>query len=289
MKYVVIPNDIKDIDNYKNIDTFIVGLKDYSINYPSTDIDTIKELCKKHRLFVSINKNIFNSEIDDMLSVLKELSKLDIEGVLFYDLGILNLVIDNEIDINLVWHQTHMVTNYNTCNYYYSKGVKYGFVANEITLKEILEIKEKTDMKLMVEVFGYPIASHSRRLLLSNYLKSIDKEKEDRIYELSEKDITLRIKETKDGASILNGKITNGTKPLFDLINSNIDYLVLDMQDIDKELGLKVLDKYNYILNNIDKIDSKEKESIIDEMNDLIGNNTNFFYKETIYKVKRGE
>lgn len=291
MKYIVIPDCIEDLSIYKkhNIDTFIVGLKDYSINYPSLGIEEIKELSKDHNLFVAVNKNIFNSELDDLLSKLKELSELNILGVLYYDLGVLNLVIDNKINLDLVWHQTHMVTNYNTCNYYYDKGVKYAYLANEITLDEIIEIKEKSNIKLLVNVFGYPIASHSRRKLLTNYFKSIGKEKEDRTYTLTERTGKLLIKETEDGASILSAYITNGTKPLFSLIENSIDYLVLDTQGIDKEKCLKVIDKYNYIKNNIDNISELEKESIINEMNDMIGESTNFFYKKTIYKVKRGD
>lgn len=289
MKYVIIPDSINDISIYKNkgIDTFIIGLKDFSINYPSCDIDEIKELSKDNKLFIAVNKNIFNNEIDTVLNYLKELAKLNIEGILYYDLGALNLVLENNIDVKLVWHQTHMVTNYNTCNYYNSKGVKGAFIANEITLDEIIEIKDKTNMEIMVEVFGYPIVSHSRRKLLTNYFKSIGKEKEDKTYSLIDRENSLRIKETKDGASILNGKITNGTSALFRLLDNNIDYLVLDMQEIDKEICLKVVDKYLYILNN--KITDSEKEEIINEMNNLIGDNTNFFYKKTIYKVKRGD
>jgi len=291
MKYIVIPDNIDDLSIYKenNIDTFIVGLSDYSINYPSISIDEIKELSKEYKLFVAVNKNIFNSELDDLLEKLKELAKLDILGILYYDLGVLNLVMENKIDLDLVWHQTHMVTNYNTCNYYYSKGVKYAFVANEITLDEIVEIKNKSDIKLLVNIFGYPIASHSRRKLLSNYFQSIGKNKEDRTYTLEDRMGKLLIKENEDGASILSGYITNGTKPLFTLIENNIDYLVLDMQGIDKDVSLKVIDKYNYIKDNFDGISDSEKDEIISEMNSLIGESTNFFYKKTIYKVKRGD
>ena len=289
MKYIVVPNDINELDTYKkhDIDTFILGLDDYSINYPSVSLEDIKELSKKYNLFIAVNKNIFNSELDDLLIKLKELAKLNILGVLYYDLGILNLVMDNKIDLDLVWHQTHMVTNYNTCNYYYSKGVKYAFVANEITLDEIIEINEKSNIKLFVEVFGYPIASHSRRKLLSNYFHSIGKEMKNRTYTLEERTGKFLIKENKDGASILSSYITNGTKPLFTLIENNIDYAVLDTQGIDLNICLKVVDKYNYILNN--NLSESEKDSIILDMNNLIGESTNFFYKKTIYKVKRGD
>lgn len=291
MKYVIIPNHVKELDFYKNkgATTFIFGLEDYCINYPSINLDEIKKLSNNYQLFIAVNKNIFNSEVNDLKDKLIELSKLPILGVLFYDLGILNIVKENNINLDLIWHQTHMVTNYNTCNYYNSKGVKGAFLANEITLDEIIEIKEKTNMELMVEVFGYPIMSHSRRSLLSNYFKSINKEKENRIYNLTDRENNYLIKETKDGASILYGKLINGTKPLFDLINNKINYLVLDMQEIKTELGGQVLEEYQYILDNISNVTELEKENIINKMNNLIGDSTNFFYKKTIYKVKKGD
>ena len=289
MNYIIIPNSKDDIETYKNkgANTVIFGLKGYSIHYPELSLEEIKSLSKTVDLFISINKNLFNNDLDDIKLILIELSKLPIKGILYYDLGLLNLVLENKIDIDLVWHQTHMVTNYNTCNYYYDKGVKYGFLANEITLEEILEIKKKTNMKLMVEVFGYPIMSHSRRSLLSNYFKSIQKEKENRTYHLKDKENNYLLKETENGASILYGKLINGTKPLFDLIENKIDYGILDMQEVDISTSLKILDTYQYIYNHINHITDTEKEEIIDSMNKLIGDSTNFFYKKTIYKVKK--
>lgn len=284
MKYIIVPNNINELDLYKNkgADTFIFGLDNYAINYPTISIDDIRNISSENNIFIAINKNIFNSEIEDLKEKLIELSKLPILGVLYYDIGVLNLVMDNNVNINLVWNQTHMVANYNTCNYYYSKGVKYGFLANEITLNEMLEIKAKTKMKLMVQVFGYPIMSHSRRNLLTNYFRSINKKKENRAYHLTEKDNSFLIKESDNGTSILLEKLINGTKPLYDLIDNDFEYAVLDMQEVPFELGSKVFEKF---LN----INSYQKENLIKEMNDLIGDNTNFFYKKTIYKVKRGD
>lgn len=291
MRFVVVPNSLSELERYeeKKVNTFILGLEDYCVNYPSVSLERIKELSKKYSLFIAINKNIFNSELDDIKKKLLELANLPIMGVMFYDLGILNIVIDNKINIPLVWHQTHMVTNYNTCNFYYDKGVEYGYLANEITLEEMIEIKNKTKMKLLVECFGYPIMSHSRRSLVTNYFKSIDSNKEDRNYTLSDNENNYIIKENNSGTSILFGKVINGTRPLFDLITNNFSFVVLDMQNIEIDTGLEVLDKFNYIKDNIDTISDKEKENIITYMNNLIGDSTNFFYKKTIYKVKKGD
>ena len=289
MELIVIPNSVDEISFYKECGSklFILGLEDYCINYPSASLDQIKELSNKYQLFISINKNLFNNELADLKEKLIELSHLPIMGILFYDLGVLNIVRENNIPVNLVWHQTHMVTNYNTCNFYYEKGVEYGFLANEITLDEIIEIKKHTNMKLMVNCFGYPIMSHSRRMLLTNYFKSIQKEKEDRVYHLENMDEDYLLKESKNGASILYGKLINGTRPLFDLVENNIDYCVLDMQEVDQKIGVEVLNKYQYIVKNYSTITADEKENIIKDMNNLIGDSTNFFYKKTIYKVKK--
>lgn len=291
MELVVVPNSVEDISFYqeKESNIFILGLENYCINYPSVSLDEIKKLSSKYSLFISVNKNIFNNELADLTEKLVELSHLSIRGVLFYDLGVLNIVRENNIQVDLVWHQTHMVTNYNTCNFYYEKGVSSGFLANEITLDEILEIKKRTKMKLMVECFGYPIMSHSRRMLLTNYFKSIGKKKENKVYHLENMNEDYLLKESSDGASILYGKLINGVKPLFDLVENDIDYVVLDMQEVDKSIGKEVLTTYSNIIRNYASITEKEKDSIINRMNNLIGDSTNFFYKRTIYKVKKGD
>ena len=291
MELVVVPNSVEDISFYqeKESNIFVLGLENYCINYPSVSLDEIKKLSSKYSLFISVNKNIFNNELTDLTEKLVELSHLSIRGVLFYDLGVLNIVRENNISLNLVWHQTHMVTNYNTCNFYYEKGVSSGFLANEITLDEILEIKKRTKMKLMVECFGYPIMSHSRRMLLTNYFKSIGKKKENRVYHLENMNEDYLLKESSDGASILYGKLINGVKPLFDLVENDIDYVDLDMQEVDKSIGKEVLTTYSNIIRNYASITEKEKDSIINRMNNLIGDSTNFFYKRTIYKVKKGD
>ena len=130
--------DILDYLNYTN--SFIIGLKDFSINYQEYTIDEIKKLKSDYpniELFISLNKNIFNDDLEELEKTLIELSKLDINGILFYDLSILSLVKKNNLNLPLVWAQEHMTTNYNTCNYYYDKGCKYVYLSSEITEEEI--------------------------------------------------------------------------------------------------------------------------------------------------------
>ena len=160
MNLVVIPKRVDYLDTYiqMGISTFIFGLDKLSINYPTLTISEIKEIKDKYPnidLFISINKTIYNKDLDYLKNIMNELNNIAIKGILFYDLAILEIYSKNKYHYDLVWHQTHMVTNYNTCNYYYKKNVKYGLVSSEITIEEIKEIQNNTKMKLFVFLIDY--------------------------------------------------------------------------------------------------------------------------------------
>lgn len=284
MKFCVVPNDTKNLDKYKKIgaDAFIFGLKDMCSGYDGISLDEIKEITLENsdsEIFVAINKNFFNDELPVLESTLISLSKLNIKGVLFYDLAVLSIKRRLNLSLDLVWNQTHMVTNYNTCNYYYDKGVKYGMLATEITLDEMNEIKRNTEMTLFSFVMGYPLMSFSRRDLLGNYYKSSN------IHSKNEKEVIVNndkkyiIEKEKSGNGIYYGEILNGITTLKNILS---DYVILNERYIDFETFSKVFTLYReYFETGNDALRQKSVE--------LIGDYTGFFYQKTIYKVKNNE
>lgn len=289
MKLLVSLNS-KEVDDYLDYtNSFIIGLKDYSINYLEFTLEEIKNLIEKHpniELFISINKNIFNDEVAILENILAELSRLSIKGILFYDLAILSLSKRLALEIPLCWHQTHMVTNFNTCNYYFNKGCQYAYLSSEITKDEMQEISEHSKMSLMALFMGHPIVSHSRRSLLSNYFKNYQYLQEKKDYLIKSNDsANYYVKETNNGTSIIYGNIVNGSKYIPSL-KEKITYGVLDEQYIDHELFLRILNLYKK-LN--DENNQEKTEVILAEITNLIGDDTGFFDKKTIYKVKKNE
>lgn len=285
MKLIVSLNK-KELSKFLEFtNSFIIGLKDYCVNYLELDIDEIEKLLIKYpniELFVSINKNIFNKDINDLSLKLKRLSKLNIKGILFYDLSILELVLKLNLKIDLCYHQTHMVTNYNICNYYNEHGVKYAYLSTELTKEEIEEINDKTDMILMTYLIGHIPISHSKRKLVSNFYKHIKKTNNNKINIIKEdfKDTKYYCIENKIGTTILTYDILNGTKAFIDL-KDKIEYGILDSQEIEDDIFLKILKLYKESLDN--KINDKD---LIEKVNLLIGDYSGFFFKKSIYKVK---
>ena len=285
MKLLVSVNKKELADYLKYTNSFLIGLKNYAINYYEATLSDIKEMLNNYpgiELFVSLNKNIFNEDLKDLKEKLQELATLKIAGILFYDLSILSFVKKLHLNIPLVIHQTHMVTNYNICNYYFERGVKYAYLSAEITESEMSLISKKSNILLMATFVGHLIISHSKRKLVSNYFVYIKKEKSKDLNTIEEKNSKQKyyIKETNLGTDILTKDILNGTRA-FCLLKEKIEYAILDNNLIDDTIFLEVLKLYKKYLNK--KI---EEAFFIEKVQELICSYEGFFFQKTIYKVK---
>lgn len=281
MLTVVTSKENIDICKSKGVESFIFGLDGLSSGYDNNikleEIEKIVLNNPRVEIFIAVNKNIFNDELDYLEKCLNKLNDINIKGVLFYDLSVLRLYIKNHYKFDLVWNQTFMVTNYNTCNYYYEKGVKYGFISKEITLDEINEICLNTKMEMFSFVFGYPNMSYSRRTLLSNYYKSMDKKKEKNVLKVTNNNEDYFVKDEDDGCIFYYGKILNYASVLNDI---KAKYLVLNDSLIDKDIFIKIVELYRKIIDTKDLKYVKETEK-------LVGNYVGFLNTKTIYKVKK--
>ena len=265
------------------VDGIILPLENFSVESVTFfSLEEIRRISqeKKCDVFVKLNKNFMNEEIDLLKEVLLKLQELKIAGIFFYDLAVLQLKQELKLEIPLIWNQTHMVNNYKTCNYYFSKGVKYVLLGKEITLDEISEILEKATGEVMIEVVSKPSVAFSKRSLVTNYFKDLGK--------LGPKEILVREKvtnekyqlvETSSGTSFFKDSIMNGTGIIKDLYDWKASFIIMREYGIEsfKEL---IKDTKDYITNSCRDLEYVEKYK-------KLGDDTNFFFKKTIYKVKK--
>ena len=260
----------------------ILPLDKYSVESTCFfNLDEIKDIKSnsKCEVFVKINKNLENNDIEDIKNILIELDNIGVNGIFFYDLAILELKRELGLNIDLVWNQTHMVNNFETCNYYYSKGCKYALLGKEITLEEIKEIIDKSNITCMVEVVSRPSVAFSKRSLVTNYYKDLGKDSKSEIL-IHEKvsDDDYLVVENDLGTTFFLNTITNGTSIIKDLFEANCKYIIFREYGIDNFSEL-VNDTMNYINGNCVDTSYVEKYK-------KLGDSTNFFFKKTIYKVK---
>ncbi|MDE6584715.1 MAG: U32 family peptidase, partial [Anaeroplasmataceae bacterium] len=158
---------------------FIGGLK-FSLRSRASNftIEDIKEGCTfahRHNAKVHVTCNIVMHEIDteEILEYLKELEKAGVDAVIASSVTILKLVIENTTMAAHVSTQTSC-TNQEAIAYYQELGANRVVLARELTLEEIAEIKDKTNMELEVFIHGGMCVSYSGRCMLSNNMTNRD-------------------------------------------------------------------------------------------------------------------
>lgn len=290
MKLLIKPIS-KEIDSYikKGNDSFLFGLKGFSA-FSSCDL-TLKELKNLQlkypniNLFVLLDKNIFEKDLNKLLEALKELAILKLSGLFFYDLAVLNMTLGNQLDLPLIWNQNFLVTNANTCNYYQTFGVKGAVISSELEISEIEEILDLSKIPCYVNIFGYQLMAFSKRKLVSSYYTYLKEDKKSKSKEhlMFEKGKAFPVLEKEAGTSFLTEKVLDGILYLKNLQKSA--YLILNEYGLSKHTFSKVLNIYNQALNDLDNLKVYDQKLAKIIKNRSVG----FFDHKTIYKVKNYE
>lgn len=283
---ILIEQSTKNTDLSKYIDGLILSLKNYSSqSYLTYTFEEIEQIIKDNpdkEIFINLNKNFFNDEIESLKEILLKIDKLNVKGIFFYDLAILQLKKECNLKTDLIWSQTYMVNNYKTCNYYHSKGVKYALLSKEITLEEIKEMITKSKIEAMVETVSMPSVAFSKRKLLTNYYHNLNKEaKKNLVVTEKATNEEYQVLEDETGTNFFLNKITNATSIIKELYSCNCPYIILREYGIDHDLFKELLiDTQKYIES---KCQDEEYINKYKSLNDF----TNFFFKKTIYQVKK--
>lgn len=275
----------KEISNYiDSCDALLLGLENFSVlNSVTFSFNEIKEIVKQYpkiEVFVKMDKNIFNSEVEEVRRVLLELEQMSVCGIFFYDLSLLQLKQELNLSIPLIWSQTHMVTNSRTCDYYYHQGVRYALLSKEITLDEITSIAKESAIGTIVEVVSLPSVGYSRRKLVHNYYEDLGESGSSTLSVLEK--ITNKkylVKEEKEGTGFLLDEVLNGTSVISSLYQAGCSYVLFREEGISNFLGL-LSDAKKYM-------DGGCLDSSYVEKYKKLGDSTGFFFKKTIYKVKK--
>lgn len=278
MALVVIPNST---DNIEALDSILIGLEEYSVNVLPVEMNELKNIAKgKKDVFVALNKNFTNDELDSLTDTIKELSTLNIAGIFYYDVAVLNIVNKLNVDVKLIWASEHLTTNYETINYWHKHGVWGTFLSTEITLDEIIEIAKNTSATLFVQLFGYIPMYVSRRHAIKNYLRYFNLDDHSSNYTIFKEGKEYRILDNDAGTQIYSSFILNGLAEYL-ILRNTIPYIIVNGYGLDNNQLLKVIDLFNNLNSN-----NLEKSNLaLRQMFDNL--ESGFLHEETIYQVKK--
>lgn len=254
-KILITINNLEDIDKLKElgITKYVFPLKGFCVGIPNTFL--ISEIPCDGYIF--INRILDNKGIDDLREIIHNMPE-NIKGIIFDDLGIMELIKD--LDIEKILYLSHFNTNSKSVNIYLDM-VDSAILSTDITKEEIEAIIKNAKKGITLFTLGYTGVMYSRRLLIDNYSKFYNIEKENPLV-IDNTGHKFIVYENDYGTYFYHNKIFNG----------------LELMELDAKYYF-----VNSVFMNMDDI-----IKMLNKEDTEIDSDKGFLYTETIYKLKGG-
>lgn len=134
---------------------------------------------KKVKVYVAVNIFPRNNDLDGITGYFKEIENMSADALIVSDPGIFQIAKKNVPDINVHLSTQANTTNWASAQFWKDQGIKRICVARELSLREVVDIRKKTDMEIELFVHGAMCISYSGRCLMSKYMANRDANKGD--------------------------------------------------------------------------------------------------------------
>jgi U32 family peptidase len=286
-------------------DAFIIGEQKFGLRLAGDfTVAQVEEATKiihaaGKKVYVAVNALFHNDRLEALDAYLKEMQRIGVDALLFGDPAIVVAVRELGITIPLHWSPETIATNWFQVNYWGERGSKRAVLARELSVDEVIEIKENTKHEIEVQVHGMTCMFQSKRSLLGNYFlyrdeaMEIENRKENKNMFLHDKERKNKypIYEDMNGTHIFSPNDMCIIEELNDLLEAGIDSMKIDgvLQTFDYVVTVTKLyrqaidtyfeqgeDAYEAIKSDL----FEQIEAIQPALRPL---DTGFIFKETVY------
>lgn len=156
-------------------DAVVVGEQQFGLRlageFPLDAIAEVKKAAKvlNKKVYVAMNALFHNDRVEALETYMRQLDALQIDGIYFGDPAVLMTHREIASTVPLFWNSEQTATNYFTANYWGERGSKRAYLARELSMDEIIEIKENADVEVEIQVHGMSCMFQSKRPLLGHY------------------------------------------------------------------------------------------------------------------------
>ncbi|EPC7164001.1 peptidase U32 family protein [Staphylococcus pseudintermedius] len=181
---LVTPKSLSHIETLieKGADAFVIGEEKFGLRLAGEfnreemkkAVEIIHHAGKK--ACAAVNGIFHNYHIPALEDYIAFLHEIRVDRIIFGDPAVVMIVKQQENPIPLNWNAETLVTNHFQCNYWGRRGAKRAVLARELSLEEILNIKENSDVEIEVQVHGMTCMFQSKRMLLGNYYTFQDRQ-----------------------------------------------------------------------------------------------------------------
>lgn len=286
-------------------DAFVIGEQKFGLRlageFTLAEVEEATNLAHAagKKVYVSVNALFHNDRLDDLYAYMKEMERIQPDALLFGDPAVVMAVRELGITVPLHWSPETIATNWFQVNYWAERGAKRTVLARELSLDEVVEIKENANAEIEVQVHGMTCMFQSKRSLLGNYFlyrdqaMEIENRKENKNMFLHDKERKNKypIYEDMNGTHIFSPNDMCVIDELTELFEAGIDSLKFDAVLQTAEYTVTVTNLYRQA---IDAYFDQGEDAYEDIKDDLLSQieeiqpalrplDTGFIFKETVY------
>lgn len=154
------------------------GMRSFAGNFSPEELPAAIKFAHDHgvKCHVTVNTMPRNEEVDQLPQYLEQLDDAGVDALIVADLGAFTLAGKYAPHCQRHISTQQSVANYASAQAWYDLGAARVVLARELSLPEIIRIREKVPQELEIETFGHGAmcVSYSGRCLLSNYMTGRD-------------------------------------------------------------------------------------------------------------------
>lgn len=303
---LVTPTAVSEIESLlqAGATAIMVGEQRYGLRlageFKREDIVEAVNIAHQHdaKVYVAMNGLFHNDKIAELNEYILFLKEASVDAIVFGDPAVLMAVRETAPEMKMHWSTETTGTNWYSCNYWGRKGAKRAVLARELSMDSIIDIKEKAEVEIEVQVHGMTCMFQSKRSLLGNYFEYQGKvmEIENRKVEKdmflldNERNNKYPIFEDENGTHIMSPNDMCIIDELSEMIDAEVDVFKIDGVLKSPQYILEVTKKYREAIDLC--VDDREeyenvKDDLLEEIESLQPINrpldTGFFFKETVY------
>ncbi|QGM29798.1 U32 family peptidase [Bacillus sp. N3536] len=180
---LVTPKNIEHIRELiqAGADAFLVGEQYFGLRLAGEfSVEKIAEatkLVREHnkKIYVAMNGIFHNDKVDELGPYMQKMQEIGVDAIVFGDPAVIIAKREAKVTIPLHWNTEQTATNFFTANYWGKRGATRAVLARELSLEEVIEIKENAEVEIEAQVHGMTCMFQSKRSLIGNYFLFQDK------------------------------------------------------------------------------------------------------------------
>lgn len=286
-------------------DAFVIGEQMFGLRLPGeftvADIEQATTLIHQagKKVYVAVNALFHNDRLQSLDNYLLEMQRIGVDALLFGDPAVVMAKRELGITIPLHWNPETIATNWFQANYWGERGATRAVLARELSLEEVIDIKEHANVEIEILVHGMTCMFQSKRALLGNYflyrkqVMEIENRKEARNMFLHDKERKNKypIYEDVNGTHIFSPNDMCIIDELTEIFEAGIDSLKIDSILQTEDYATTVTSLYRQAINTYFDESSESYENVKDSLLEKIEAiqpplrplDTGFIFKETVY------